>query len=235
MARALSVLTDPVQRPDHPASVKALIAALARGDAPWLCPAWLASTGALPPGFAPSGRPDAEEAFHELFAATGMDSCMGASISFYSRFDDRIHLTSWTEAAGQGYYRDWIHELLHATGHASRLGRALPPTFGHNVDHREDLTAEIASAIVCHDLGFAPRLRHPECIPGWIELLGREPAVLREAAVQARDAAAYLFARRDAQAASFERWDAAERERERWGLRCATASRPGERRLAARH
>ncbi|MEO9133084.1 MAG: hypothetical protein ABI240_18000, partial [Sphingomonas sp.] len=48
-----------------------LISALESGDIPWLSLGWLASSGALPPNFAPSGRSDIEEAFHELFAATG--------------------------------------------------------------------------------------------------------------------------------------------------------------------
>jgi hypothetical protein len=65
-----------------------LVSALERGIIPWLRQDWLESAGALPPNFAPSGPCDVEEGFHELFAATGMDSCHGASITFYSQFDD---------------------------------------------------------------------------------------------------------------------------------------------------
>eukprot|EP01035_Chromulina_nebulosa_P034684 gene34684-46559_t len=73
-----------------------------------------------------------------------------------------IHLTSWTEAKGTTYYSDWIHELVHATGHASRLDRDVLPGRGPNADGTEDLIAEIAAAVVCLDLGIRPRLRHPE-------------------------------------------------------------------------
>lgn len=248
MATALSFLTDPKHKPGPRTGVMELIASLAHGDASWLLLDWLASVGALPDNFAPTGRPDVEEAFYELFAATGMERCGGSVISFYCQFDDRLHMTSWTEAKDPTYHADWIHELVHATGHASRLGRDLPPAFGPNVDAREDLIAEIATAIVCLDLGFKPRLRHPECVGAWIDLSREQPGALVDFLRQAREAAAYLFELRDAQAAAFEIWDAAERareqaeeagwaaerrlqrqaERERWALRFATVKGSGE-------
>lgn len=254
MATALSVLTGRDQHPAPTDHGTKLIAALARGVVPWLRREWLASVDALAPNFAPTGRPNVEEAFYELFAATGMERRFGPVISFYCQFDDMLHMTTWTEEKDPTYHTDWIHELVHATGHSSRLGRDLPPAFGPHVDAREDLVAEIATAIVCLDLGFAPRLRHPECIASWIDLLREAPGLLAEVLRQARDAATYLFALRDAQATSFEIWDEAERareaaeeavwaaerrllreqERERWALRCATVSRPGERLRATR-
>ena len=130
MATALSLLTNPNHQ--HPRNgVAELITRLARRDAPWCSRDWLEAVGALPPGFAPADRGDFEEAFNELFAATGMDYCYGASVTFYSQVDDTIHLTSWTEAKEITYFSDWIHELVHATGHVSRLARELPPAFGH--------------------------------------------------------------------------------------------------------
>jgi len=254
MATALSFLTDTEHRSISRYGPAELIAGLAHGTAPWLRLEWLASVGALPHNFAPSGRPDVEEAFYELFAATGMEHCGGPAISFYCQFDDRLHMTSWTEENDPTYHTDWIHELVHATGHGSRLGRDLPLAFGPNVDAREDLIAEIATAIVCLDLGFAPRLRHPQCKSGWIDLLRAAPCALPYVLRQARDAAAYLFELRDAQAAAFELWHAAERareqaeeagwaaerrverqrERERWALRYATVKGLGERSPARR-
>jgi antirestriction protein ArdC len=248
VATVLSVLTDPKYQPIPRHGVAELIAALAHGNAPWHARDWLASIGALPPNFAPTGRPDAEEAFYELFAATGMDRCGGPAISFYCQFDDTLHMTSWTEEKDPTYHADWIHELVHATGHASRLGRDLPPAFGPNVDEREDLIAEIASAIVCLDVGFQPRLRHPECLGAWTDLVRADRRTFSDAVAHARAAAGYLFECRDAQAALFEIWDAAERareqaeeagwaaerrsehqrQREAWALRCTTGSRPGE-------
>ncbi|MEG3145008.1 zincin-like metallopeptidase domain-containing protein [Sphingomonas sp. RT2P30] len=255
MTTALSVLTDPRHQSALRHGPAELIAALAHGKAPWLCRDWLASVGALPDNFAPSGRPDIEEGFHELFAATGMDYCSGASITFYCQFDDMIHLTSWTEANDATYCSDWIHELARATGHASRLGRDLPPAVGHNAHGVEALVTEIAAAIVCFDLGIRPGVRHPECCPIWIALLRADPQAFARVVRHAREAAAYLLSRRDAQAEAYARLEAeelqaesAERagaatvrrsrrqaERERWALRFATVRRSGERFPAHRH
>lgn len=255
MATALSFLTDPRHQPALRHGPAELIAALAHGKAPWLSRDWLASVGALPVNFAPSGRPDVEEGFHELFAATSMDYCSGASITFYSQFDDMIHLTSWTEAKDATFYTDRVHELAHATGHGCRLGRDLPPAFGYNTHGLEDLIAEIAAAIVCIDLGINPGLRHPECCPVWIALLRADPQAFVRAVQLAREAAGYLFYRRDVQAEAYARLEAeelqAEREerardaaarrlrrlaeRERWALRFAMVRWSGERLPAHRH
>ncbi len=255
MATAPSVLTDLEYQPAPRYGVAELVAALARGDAPWLRPDWLTSVGALPDNLAPSGRGDVEEAFHELFAATGIDYCSGASISFYSQFDDMIHLTSWTEAKDATFLSDWIHELVHATGHSSRLDRDLPPAFGHNAHGMEDLIAEISASIVCIDLGIEPALRHPESLAAWIDLLRSDRRALGCAVRHAREASAYLFSRRDAQAEAYALIEAEERraereerarasaarrlrrqsERERWALRFAMVRRSGERFPAHRH
>jgi antirestriction protein ArdC len=202
-----------------------LISALERGDTPWLSPSWLASAGALPPNFAPSGRCDVEQAFHELFAATGMDFCHGASVTFYSQFDDMIQLTSGTEAKDATYFSDWVHELTHAMGHASRLDRELPPTFGYNNHGMEDLIAEIGASIICADLGIAPRLRHPESVDLWVELLRTDLHALAGAVRQARAAAEYLFDRRDLQAAAFALEEIEEARIEQEALARAAAAR----------
>ncbi|MFA5965194.1 MAG: zincin-like metallopeptidase domain-containing protein [Sphingomonas sp.] len=254
MATALSFLTDPQYQPAPPHTPAQLIAALAHGKPPWLHTDWLASVGAFPDNFAPSGRPDVEAGFHDLFAATGMDYCWGASITFYSPSDDMIHLTSWAEAKGATFYSDWIHELVHATGHASRLDRDVPPGGGANAFGTENLIAEIAAAIVCLDLGIRPGLRHPEYCPVWVALLRADPQAFACVVRHAREAAAYLFCRRDVQAEAYARIEeeglqvqhaesaraaAARRERrlaerERWAVRFATVKGSGERSSARR-
>ncbi|MDB5577724.1 MAG: hypothetical protein JWR80_2900 [Bradyrhizobium sp.] len=249
MATALSLHTGPHQQAARRYGAAELIAALAQGDAPWVRREWLASVGALPDNFAPSGRSDVEEAFRELFAATSMNYCSGAWVTFYSQFDDMIHLASSTEAKDATFYSDWVHELAHATGHASRLARDLPPAFGQNAHGMEDLIAEIAASIVCLDLGIEPRLRHPESCALWIDLLRMQRQAFACAVRQARKAAAYLFCRRDVQAVAYAQLETEElqaeeeerahaaagrglrrrAERERWALRFATVKMSGER------
>ena len=117
------------------------------------------------------------------------------------------------------------------------------------MDAEEDLVAEIGAAIVCLDLGYQPRLRHPELLGAWIDLLRTHQQALPDAVRRGRDAASYLFQCRNVQLVAFEQWNAAERAREQdeeagwaaarrlellrqregWALLCATGSRPGER------
>jgi len=224
---ALASLPVSPSRPPHRRAPAAgdVAGNLERGEVPWLDRAWLISIGAVIPDIDARLRNHPHEAFVELFAATGMDSTSGASTSFYCVFDDTIHLVAGPHADPDQHLRDWIHELVHATGHASRLGRALPDSFGRHVHPREDLVVEIGTAIVCLGLDIAPRLRHPDAIPGWIELLCSDPSQLPSAMADARAAAAWLFACRDAQAAAYELWLAGELQREREEAAAASAAR----------
>lgn len=202
----------------------------------------------------PTAPRDVDAEFHELFAATGINFRMGAVRTFYSHSEDMIALSDWRISDPTEFLRDWIHELLHAVGHSSRLDRDLPRGFGSNAQGKEDLIAEIGTAFMCASLGIEPSLRHPDCLDTWVGLLRSDDATFVQAVRSADAAAGYLFARRDAQAAAFDRLEAEEaaaerdaaareaavrrrkwrRERERWAFGSATGSRPGESLLAAR-
>lgn len=202
----------------------------------------------------PTAPRDVDAEFHELFAATRINFRMGAVRTFYSLSEDMIALSDWRISDPTEFLRDWIHELVHAVGHASRLDRDLPRAFGSNAHGMEDLVAEIGTAFVCASLGIEPSLRHPDCLDTWVGLLRSDDATFVQAVRSADAAAGYLFARRDAQAAAFDRLEAEEaaaereeaaseaavrrrkwrHERERWAFGSVTGSRPGESLLAAR-
>lgn len=225
---------------------------LERGEAPWLESGWLARAGAVS---TPGQRHDVEEEFLELFAATGMEICLGAVRTFYSACDDMIHLADWRASDPADVRRDWIHELVHATGHPMRLGRDLPLLFGSTAHGVEDLIAEIGASIVCFSLGIAPALRHPGSIGLWVDLLRCDDRAFGRAVRSAVAAAGYLFERRDAQAAAFDQFEAGEaraaqgeaaraaaarrrkrqQERERWASGLVTGLAPRESLTAVRH
>jgi hypothetical protein len=224
------------------------LARLERGEAPWLAAGAPCFAGEAAVAVAPTSPDEAEEAFLEMFAATGIDFRLGAMRTFYSFCDDVIVLADWREADQADFLRDWIHELVHATGHPSRLARDLPRVFGPTAHGIEHLIAEIGASLVCASLGIEPRLRHPASLEGWAELLRADRRIYGRAMRLAREAADYLFARRDAQAAAFDCLEAEEtraaleeagravgarprrrrQERKRWAVRCATGMRPGE-------
>ncbi|CAN5560305.1 hypothetical protein BH10PSE14_BH10PSE14_44370 [soil metagenome] len=203
----------------------------------------------------PTSPRDIDAEFHELFAATGMDFRLGAVRTFYDLTDDMIALSDWRSSDPAVFRRDWIHELVHSTGHPSRLGRDLPLVFGLNAHGVEDLIAEIGTAFVCASLGIEPSLRHPDSIDTWAGLLRSDSRIFIQAVRSAETAAGYLFARRDAQAAAFDRLEAEEaaaereeaeraasarrckwrQERERWASGLMTGLGPRESLPAARH
>ncbi|WP_426265099.1 zincin-like metallopeptidase domain-containing protein [Sphingomonas sp. PWP1-2] len=276
MAHALAYR--PVTGPDDPFDRinDQVLALMERGQVPWATPWRLVVTPghgscnedgsgiklchydpSLPARLVAATNPtaprDVDAEFHELFAATGINFRLGAIRTFYSLSEDMIALSDWRISDPTEFLRDWIHELLHAVGHSSRLDRKLPRGFGSNAHGMEDLIAEIGAALVCASLGIEPSLRHPACLDTWIELLRSDNEIFEHAVRSADAAAGYLFARRDAQAAAFDRLEAeeaaAEREeaarkaavrrrkwrceRERWAFGSVTGSRPGESLLAA--
>lgn len=239
-----------------------VIRGLEDGLPPWLpAPSRLRSTSGLPPSLivrrAAANAPLAQEveaAFHELFAATGLDFEHGAIRTFYAKSRDAIIVSDWRNHPDLAdFYRDWIHEILHATAHPARLGRDLPPMFGSRVDPFEDLVAEMGSALVCTNLGIAPALRHADGVPAWIALLQADSHAWFRALRLAKQAADYLFALRDAQSVALDAIDAEEAEggavekfegptglrtrqseRRRWAFGAVTGLRPGESLPAAR-
>ncbi len=238
--------------PDHlfDSSTERVLAQLERGEIPWLSRDIPDATDAQC-----CNGGDVEAAFLDLFAATGIDFRLGTVRTFYSRGEDMIALSDWRVRDPADFLRDWIHELIHATGHPSRLDRELPLVFGSTGHGVEDLIAEMAAASVCSSLGIAPSLRHPDSVERWIDLLRADDRIFGHAEQAAGAAAAYLFARRDAQAAAFNQIEAEEaaaareeaalaaasrrrkrqEERERWASGLVTGLGPRESLPAARH
>lgn len=94
------------------------------------------------------------------------------------------------------YAIDILHELIHATGHASRLARARHVHFGDPIYQREELVAELGSALLMHDLGFKgrPILPHAKYLRGWLEGLSNPTIELDMALARANQAAGFAIA-----------------------------------------
>ena len=169
----------------------------------------------------PTAPRDVETEFHELFAAAGINVRLGAVRTFHSLSEDVIALSDWRSSDPTDFLRDWIHELLRAVGHPSRLGRDLPLAVDPNPPGVADLIAEIGTAFVCASLGIEPALRHPDCLETWVGLLRSDKRNFEQAVRSAEMAAGYLFARRDAQVAAFSRLELEEAAAEREAARAA--------------
>ncbi|MFZ0509016.1 MAG: zincin-like metallopeptidase domain-containing protein, partial [Methylocella sp.] len=91
------------------------------------------------------------------------------------------------------WHRTALHELGHASGHPSRLGRDLGGVFGSKKYAFEELVAEMNAAFCCASLGIVPTVRHADYIGSWLEVLREDNRAIVRAASQASKAADYLL------------------------------------------
>ena len=78
---------------------------------------------------------------------------------------------------GQEYYGTALHEMAHSTGHPSRLDRLKPAAFGSPEYAKEELVAELTSAMVGNTLGFDRRIsdNNVAYLQNWTSTLRKEP------------------------------------------------------------
>jgi antirestriction protein ArdC len=110
------------------------------------------------------------------------------------------------------YQATLAHELVHWTGHESRLAREYGKRFGDQAYAVEELVAELGAAMLCGAHGVQPSARndHAAYLQHWITVLRAEPMVLWQVAGAAQRAADMildfhdheLLAQRDLAAAS---------------------------------
>lgn len=94
------------------------------------------------------------------------------------------------------YYSTLFHELIHSTGHESRLARLTENSvFGSTSYSYEELVAEIGAAILCNysnvESAYTAK-QHTAYCQGWAEKLDNNPRWVIAAAGQADKAASYI-------------------------------------------
>jgi antirestriction protein ArdC len=137
-----------------------------------------------------------------VIAASGIDFRIGGDRAFYVPSHDFVQVPPQPAFFEQiNYYRTALHELTHATGHSSRLGRDLANSFGTKGYAREELVAEMGSAFLCAALGIQPTVRHADYLASWLEVLREDNRAIFRAASAASKAADWLLARHNEAAA----------------------------------
>lgn len=154
----------------------------------------------LHPGLAPDPIPLPERQIvpvaEEVIAASGIDFRVGGDRAFYVPAHDYVQVPPQPAFFEQiNYYRTCLHELTHATGHASRLARNLTTGFGTKDYAREELIAEMGSAFLCAALGIVPTVRHADYLANWLDVLREDNRAIFRAASAASKAADWLLAK----------------------------------------
>ena len=129
-----------------------------------------------------------------LIHATGIDFRIGGNRAFYVPALDYVQVPppqAYFEPIN--WHRTALHELGHATGHPSRLGRDMAGSFGSKKYAFEELVAEMNAAFCCASLGIAPTVRHADYIGSCLEVLREDNRAIVRAASQASKAADWLL------------------------------------------
>lgn len=135
--------------------------------------------------------------------ATGASIKMGTWEARYFPEDDYIEMPpkdSFHTDSTHSYYATLLHELVHWSGHPTRLGRKFGKGTNDLVYANEELIAELGAAFLCAELGVSnsPRPDHAQYLNSWVTGIKNKRRFLLRAAVDASSAVDYLCGRRKA-------------------------------------
>lgn len=97
--------------------------------------------------------------------------------------------------SGEAYYSTAFHELAHATGHATRLGRDMKNFFGSHKYSFEELVAEMTAAYLSAHCGIEDKTLDNSAayVQNWLKVLEGDPSMLISAASKAQKACDYIL------------------------------------------
>jgi antirestriction protein ArdC len=141
------------------------------------------------------------EAVDRFIANTGAAIKIGGDRAFYRPSTDTIHMPAEELFTGtdtmnrrEGFYAVELHELTHWSGAPTRCNRDKHEKFADEIYIREELIAEIASAMLCAELQITQDTRtdHAQYLAHWLNLLKDDPKAIFKAAAHASKAVTYL-------------------------------------------
>lgn len=125
----------------------------------------------------------------------------GGDRAYYSPSFDLVQMPELKYfKSSPDYYSVLFHEVIHSTGHHSRLNRfkagEKPARFGDAEYSREELTAELGAAYLCNVAGIeneATKNNHVGYLKSWIAALKNDKTMIIYAAQKAFKAAAFIL------------------------------------------
>lgn len=151
-----------------------------------------------------------EEVKHDFISSTDVDRFVegtGAHINWnndraaYSSTMDHIFMPSKEQfvktkngTPEENFYGTLLHELVHWTGHSSRLGRQLGNKFGSEDYAYEELIAELGASFLCAEFGieYETRESHAQYIQSWLKALKNDKSYIFKASSQSSKAVDFL-------------------------------------------
>ncbi len=127
----------------------------------------------------------------------------GGDRACYEPTSDRVRLPPKERFdSSEAYYGTLFHELVHSTGHESRLARSgITDTivFGSRTYSKEELVAEMGATFLCGHTGIENKLieNSASYIASWLQRLRNDSRLVIQSAGQAQKAADYILDRRE--------------------------------------
>lgn len=162
----------------------------------------LAQIDGLPEKFTtePELLPSHLDAIDNLVKASGIMVQHGADQPAYYPQPDRVVMPNLSAFNSDADYVSTLgHELVHATGHPSRLDRKPSSKVFKDAYAAEELVAELGSAFLCAHLGYSYiEAQSPAYIDGWLKVLKADNRAIFSVASYASQAADWLRTREHA-------------------------------------
>lgn len=135
-----------------------------------------------------------DEYVSDFIRNTGIKVVSGATPHYSVRDDVVVLPPEEMFTSRESFLSTYLHELLHATGHPSRLDRFDMNTI-NDMYGKEELVAEIGSSILRAELGVETPDEFEQSaayLAGWIKRLTDEPNLILSAARQAENGVEWL-------------------------------------------
>lgn len=118
----------------------------------------------------------------------------GGDRAFYSPTTDMVKVPMLDQfESAEAYYSTLYHELVHSTGHESRLDRLESTGFGTGPYAKEELVAEMGAAMLCGQAGIENLDQSAAYIANWLEPLRNDKKFVVNAASKAQEAAGLIL------------------------------------------
>ena len=109
--------------------------------------------------------------------------------------------------SGEAFYGTLFHEMTHSTGAKDVLDRIKPTAFGSEEYAREELVAELGSALVAQRYGMTKHIKEDSCayLKGWLSELKESPQYIKTTLLDVKRAASLITQKVDKIAQDLER------------------------------
>ena len=121
--------------------------------------------------------------------------------AFYSISRNQITIPEKAQFKdGESWYGTAFHEMVHSTGAENQLNRLHPQSgFGSDEYAREELVAELGSALVCQKYGMTKNLKEDSAayLKSWLGSLKESPSFIKTTLMDVKKATSILTQRID--------------------------------------